>query len=486
MSFDEYSDYDGLGLADLVRRKEVSPSELVEAAIERVEKLDGQLNAVVYKAWEQARVAASGPLPDGPFRGVPLLIKDLWTPVAGMPRTSGSRFLAGEVTPEDGELTRRYRAAGVVILGKTNTPEFGITGTTESAQLGPCRNPWNPDHIAGGSSGGAAASAASGMVPMAHGGDGLGSIRIPAACCGLFGLKPTRDRNPNSSGLSGSTDDYGPDRDRAIGMAVDHVLTRSVRDSAAMLDATGYPEADSPYAPPPKERPYLEEVARPPGSLRIAFSSATPSGRPIDAEVRSALEEAAALLQELGHEVFERDVELDYRRFYRAQGAIGAVNSACNVAEMIVRMGREPEEHELEPLTWAGVKLGRKLRGQVVMEAWRTQRTLSRQILRFFDDVDVLLTPVMGTAPPRIGHIDPVNLEPAEVNRRQARTFPFTPPFNTTGQPGMSVPLAWSAEGLPIGMQFIGRYADEATLFRLAGQLEEARPWRDRRPTVWG
>jgi amidase len=362
MSFGEYSDHDGLALADLVRRKEVSPSELVEAAIERIEKLDGQLNAVVYKAWEEARATASAPLPDGPFRGVPLLIKDLWTPVAGMPRTSGSRFLAGEVTPEDGELTRRYRAAGVVILGKTNTPEFGITGTTESAQLGPCRNPWNPDHIAGGSSGGAAASTASGMVPMAHGGDGLGSIRIPAACCGLFGLKPTRDRNPNSSD---GADDYGPDRDRAIGMAVDHVLTRSVRDSAAMLDATGYPEPNSPYAPPPKERPYLEEVSRPPGSLRVAFSSATPSGRPIDTEVRSALEDSAALLQELGHEVFERDLELDYRRFYRAQGAIGAANSACNVAEMIERMGREPEEDEFEPLTWAGVRLGRKLRTEV-------------------------------------------------------------------------------------------------------------------------
>ena len=480
MSFDEYSEYDGLGLADLVRRKEVSPAELVECAIERIEKHDGELNAVVYKAWEEARRVAKGPLPDGAFRGVPFLIKDIWTPVAGMPRTSGSRFLAGEVTPRDGVLTERYRAAGVVILGKTNTPEFGITGTTESAQLGPCRSPWNPDHIAGGSSGGAAAATASGMVPLAHGGDGLGSIRIPAACCGLFGMKPTRDRNPNGG------DEYGPDRDRAVGNVVDHVLTRSVRDSAAMLDATGYPEPGSPYASPAKGRRYIDEIAEPPSRLRIACSSARPGGRAIDPEVQSALDDTASLLEELGHDVQERHLEIDYLRFYRAQGAVGAANLACNVAEMIERVGREPREDEFEPLTWGAVKLGRELRGEVVMEAWRTLRALTRQALAFFDDIDVFLTPVMATAPPRIGHIDPVNLDPAEVHRRQGRIFPFTAPFNFTGQPAMSVPLAWSADGLPIGMQFAARYADEATLFRLAGQLEDARPWRSRRPAIWG
>lgn len=480
MSFEEYSKYDGLGLAELVRRKEVSPAELVDSAIERIEKHNGQLNAVVFKAWEEARRAASGPLPEGPFRGVPFLIKDIWTAVAGMPRTSGSRFLASEVTPRDGVLTERYRAAGVVILGKTNTPEFGITGTTESAHLGPCRSPWNPEHIAGGSSGGAAAATAAGWVPMAHGGDGLGSIRIPAACCGLFGMKPTRDRNPNGG------DDYGPDRDRAIGNVVDHVLTRSVRDSAAMLDATGYPEPASPYASPAKERPYLEEVSEAPSRLRIAFSSATPSGRPIDGEIRSALEDTASLLEQLGHDVVERDLPLDYRRFYRSIGAVGAANQACNVAEMIERTGREPAEDDFEALTWGAVRLGRKLRGEVVMQSFRAIRTLAREILAFFGDVDVFLTPVMGTAPPRIGHIDPVNLDPAEVNRRQGRAFPFTPLFNYTGQPAMSVPLAWSEQGLPIGMQFAARYADEATLYQLAGQLEEARPWRDRHPAIWG
>ena len=367
MGFAEYSDYDGLGLAELVRRGEVSPGELVEEAILRVERHDPTLNAVVYKAYDEARRTAASELPDGPFRGVPFLVKDLGCPVAGMPRTSGSRFLKDEVPEQDGELTRRYRAAGVVILGKTNTPEFGITGTTESALLGPCRSPWNPNHITGGSSGGAASATAAGIVPLAHASDGLGSIRIPAACCGLFGLKTTRDRNPN-----------GPeDADRSIGFSVDHVVTRTVRDSAAMLDATGYPEPASPYAPPPKQRPYMEEIEAAPGRLRIAFSSETPSGRPIHPENRAALEETAALLESLGHDLEERGLGIDYRALYRAQGAVSSSNAAAGLADMVERMGREPREDELEPLTWAGHKLGRKLSGEQVLASWRTLRRIS-------------------------------------------------------------------------------------------------------------
>ena len=480
MTIDSYAEYDGLGLADLVRRKEVSPEELVEAAIERIDKHNDTLNAVVYRADEQARRDAKGELPEGPFQGVPFLIKDLAIQVAGMPRTSGSHFLKDEAHTEDSELVKRYRAAGIVILGKTNTPEMGITGTSESALLGPCRNPWNPDHIAGGSSGGAASATAAGIVPLAHASDGLGSIRIPAACCGLVGMKPTRDRNPNVGGSEAG------DRDRVNGMAVDHVVSRSVRDSAAMLDATGYPEAASPYAPPAKAGPYLDEVTTPPGTLRIRFSSATPNGRPIDGEVREALEQTASLLEELGHEVEERDIELDWRAMYRAQGAIGSANMACGIDEMVERIGREPAEEDFEALTWASIHLGRKVDGQTVMEAFRRLRSLAREILAFYEDCDVMLTPVMGTAPPRIGHIDPVNLEPREVQRRQGRAFPFTPPVNVTGQPAISLPLCWSENELPIGMHFISRYADEATLYRLAGQLEEARPWREKRPPHYG
>ena len=476
MGLSQYSEYDGLGLAELVRNGEVSASELVEEAIARVDRHNPDLNAVVYDARDEARRVAAQELPDGPFRGVPFLVKDLGCPVAGMPRTSGSRFLAHEVPAEDGELARRYRAAGLVFLGKTNTPELGITGTTESALLGPCRNPWDPSRISGGSSGGAAAATAAGIVPLAHASDGLGSIRIPAACCGLFGMKTTRERNPS-----------GPhDADRAIGFSVDHVVSRSVRDSAAMLDFTGYPEPASPYAPPPKARSYLEEIATEPGRLRVAFSSETPNGKPIDPEVETALKETAALLESLGHDVEERGLGVDYRSLYKAQGIVSAANQAAKFRDMVELVGREPREEELERLTWAGIRSGQKLSGERVMAAWRQLRSLNRQVLQLFEEVDVYLTPVMGTPPPPIGHIDPVKLDPRELNRRQARAFPFTPPINFTGQPAMSVPLAESQEGLPLGMQFAAGYADEATLFRLASQLEAARPWSARRPAVWG
>ncbi|MFC3070659.1 amidase [Phenylobacterium soli] len=473
---DDYADYDGLGLAELVRRKAVSPAELVEGAIARIERHNPTLNAVVYKGFDDARREAAGELPDGPFRGVPFLIKDLAMPVAGWPRTSGSRFAKDVVDQEDGGLTRRYRAAGVVALGKTNTPEFGITGTTESALLGPCRNPWNPEHIAGGSSGGSAAAVAAGLVPLAHASDGLGSIRIPAACCGLVGLKVTRDRNPNLP------DGY----DYALGNVVDHVVTRTVRDSAAMLDATGYPAPGSPYPPPPKARPYLEEVSASPGRLRIAWSSETPSGRPISPEVQAALEATAELLRRLGHEVIERGLGVDYRALYASRGPAAAANFAAGMARLIAEIGREPEEDELEPLTWASLKAGRRQTGADVMWSLQETRILNRATLGAFEDIDVYLCPVMGEPPPKIGFIDPVGLEPKEVNRRQGRVFPFTPPFNFSGQPSMSLPLAMSASGLPIGMMFTAKYADEATLFRLAGQLEKEAPWKSRRPQVWG
>jgi amidase len=473
---DDYANYDGLGLAELVRNKEVSPAELVEAAIARIERHNGTLNAVVYKGFEDARRQARGELPMGPFHGVPFLIKDLGMPVAGWPRTCGSRFARDLVDKEDGGLTRRYRASGVIPLGKTNTPEFGITGTTESGLLGPCRNPWNPDHIAGGSSGGAAAAVAAGMVPLAHASDGLGSIRIPAACCGLVGLKVTRDRNPNLP------DGY----DYALGNVVDHVVSRTVRDSAAMLDATGVPEPGAPYPAPPKARPYLEEVAAAPGRLRIAWSSETPSGRPIDPEVQAALEATAQLLKDLGHEVIERGLGIDYRALYASRGPAGAANFAAGMARLIEEIGREPEESELEPLTWASYKAGLRQTGADVMRSLQETRMLNRATLAAFEDIDVYLCPVMGEPPPAIGFIDPVNLEPKEVNRRQGRVFPFTPPFNFSGQPSMSLPLAMSASGLPIGMMFTAKYADEATLFRLAGQLEKEAPWKDRRPQVWG
>jgi amidase len=475
MGFAEYGNYDGLGLAALAAKGEVSPAELAEAAIERIERHNGVLNAVVYKAYDEARAAASGELPAGPFRGVPFLIKDLGVTVAGWPRTNGSRFTRDMADTEDSGLVRRYRQSGAVFIGKTNTPEFGITGTTESARLGPCRNPWNPGHIAGGSSGGSASAVAAGMVPLAHASDGLGSIRIPAACCGLVGLKVTRDRNPDLP------DAY----DYAHGLVVNHVVSRTVRDSAAMLDVTGRPEPASPYPAPPKERPYVEEIERSTGRLRIAWSTETPSGRAIDPEVESALHATADLLKRLGHDVVEKGLGIDYRALYRAMGPVSGANFASSVKRLVERLGREPEGDDFEPLTWASLKNGRRVTGEEALWGLQEMRRINRQTLGLFETFDVYLTPVMGTPPPPIGYVDPVALAPREVNRRQGEVFPYTPPFNASGQPSMSLPLAWSASGLPMGMMFTARYADEATLFRLAGQLEKEAPWKHRRPEIW-
>jgi amidase len=472
----EYSDYDAVGLAELIRKREVTPAELVEAAIERIERHNPTLNAVVFKGYEDARRDAKASLADGPFRGVPFLIKDLGMPVAGWPRSSGSKFTRRKVDAEDCGLTARYRATGVVLLGKTNTPEFGITGTTESAALGPCRNPWNPQYISGGSSGGSAAAVGAGIVPIAHASDGLGSIRIPAACCGLVGLKVTRDRNPNLP------DGY----DYTGGTVVDHIVSRTVRDSAVMLDATGYPELGSPYPAPPKERLYAEEILRSPGRLRIRWSPETPSGQPIDAEIQAALERTAALLKGLGHEVAERGLGIDYRTLFRARRAAAGANFAAGIARLADELGRQPEADDFEPLTWTLLKAGRAVSGADALRSLQEMRMLNRKTLLAFEDIDVFLSPVLGTPVPQVGHIDPVNVDPKELNKRQGRAFPFTPPFNFSGQPSISLPLAMDANGLPIGMMFTAKYADEATLFRLAAQLEKEVPWAKRRPQIWG
>ena len=476
MAIEAYSEHDATALAGLVRKGEVTPVELLEEAITRAERHNPVLNALTYKAYEEARGKTAGTLPDGPFRGVPFLIKDIASPVAGWPQTSGSRFLGDEVASQDGALTKRLREAGLVLFGKTNTPEFGITGTTEGAFHGACRNPWNTDHITGGSSGGAAAAVAAGILPMAHASDGLGSIRIPAACCGLFGMKITRDRNPNSSYDSAA----------AIGMTVEHVVSRSVRDSAGLLDATGYREPGSPFAYPQKERSYLEEIEAAPGALRIAFHSETPSGRPIDPEIRAALEETAKRLEALGHHVEERGLGIDYRRLYTAQRAVSGSNFAATIDAAIKAKGREPREDELEALTWRNYRGSKHLTGADAMAGWSTLRSMSREILSLHETYDVILSPVLGTPVPKIGEMDPVNMPPRDVDRRQAEVFPFTPPQNLTGQPAMSVPMGRDGNGLPIGMMFAADYGDEATLFRLAAQLEQAHPWQTVRPPIWG
>ncbi|MDX5331646.1 MAG: amidase [Caulobacteraceae bacterium] len=474
MGFSDYADYDGLGLAQLVKRGEVSPAELVEAAIERIERHNGVLNAVVHKAYDEARQTATSTLPEGPFKGVPFLIKDLGAQVKGWPRTSGSRFAQVAADETDSELVARYRAAGVILLGKSNTPEFGIPGVTNSDELGACRNPWNPDHISGGSSGGAAAATAAGMVPLAHASDGLGSIRIPAACCGLVGMKITRDRTPICEVVDG-----------ALGFSVHHVVSRTVRDSAAMLDATGYAQVGDPFQAPAKAGPYLDEVERSPGRLRIAWSAETPSGRPIPDEMLAHLLRTVDLLKGLGHEVFEQGLGIDYRLLYRAQGLASASNFSANVARWVEKLGREPGPEELGPLARRGYEAGQRLNGQQAFWGFQQLRLMNRQILSAFENFDVYLTPVMSTPAPRIDWLDPNMEDTREFDKRQAATYGTTPPANFTGQPSLSLPLWQSDGGLPVGMMFTGRFADEATLYRLAGQLEKEAPWRDRRPPIW-
>ena len=475
MNSADYAAHDGLGLASLIRAGEVSPLEVVNAAIERIEALNPALNAVVHRAFDAARRAASAPLGDAPFAGVPFLVKDLGIGVAGWPRTSGSRFCKDVVDTADTGLTRRYRDAGVVLLGRAASSEFGIVGNTETSLYGPTRNPWNPDHIAGGSSGGSAAAVAAGLVPLAHASDGLGSIRIPAACCGLVGMKPTRDRVPNL-----------PDGfDYAMGFVADHVVSRTVRDSAAMLDATGIPEPGSPYAIPAKADLYANEVGRSPGRLRIAWSPETASGKAIDQQVQAALEATAATLSALGHEVREEGLGIDYRKLYKVRGAVSGANFAAGMARTIAEVGREPREDEFEPLTWAAWQMARTVTGEQAFWALQELRQLARGIGVRFETFDVYLCPVMTAPAPRIGFSDPATVAPADINRAQGALYPYTAMFNFTGQPSISLPLAQSSDGLPISMMLTARYADEATLFRLAGQLEKEMPWAARRPQVW-
>jgi amidase len=463
----EYAAADGLALAALVRAREITALELVDAAIARIERLDGTINAVAHRRFDEARDAARRPLTNGPFAGVPFIVKDFGIGVAGWPNTSGSRFCRDVVDPTHTGLMIRYCESGVIPIGRGASSEFGIVGNVETAAGGAVRNPWNTGRLAGGSSGGSAAAVAAGYVPLAHASDGLGSIRIPAACCGLVGMKPTRDRNPNL-----------PDGfDYAMGFCVDHVVSRSVRDSAAMLDLTGRPEPGSPYAVPAKDGPYLDEVTRSPGRLRIAWSTETPSGAPVDAEVQAATERVADDLAALGHDVFPRGLGVDYRAIYAARAPVSGANFAAGMKRVVARVGREPTEAELEPLTWAAYTLSKAITGEQAFWALQELRMLSRDIVRQWEHFDVFLSPVMTAPPPPIGYLAGATVPAGELSKRQAALFPYTALFNFTGQPSVSLPLAMSRDGLPIGLQFTGRYADEATLFRLAGQLEREWGW---------
>lgn len=472
---DEFGFMDATAQAELVRRKEIKASELVEAAIERVERLNPTINAVITPMYDLAREVTSGTLPEGPFTGVPFLLKDLMAEYAGVRVCEGSAFLLERYIPDhDSELTRRYKSAGLVVLGRTNTPEFGQLPTTEPKLFGPSRNPWDTNRTTGGSSGGSAAAVAAGMVPMAHGNDGGGSIRIPASCCGLFGLKPTRGRNP-----------LGPDKGDMIGgFVVEHALTRTVRDSAALLDATSGPELGDPYCAPAPGRPFLQEVGADPGKLRIAFTTEAPSGVPVHPNCASAVREAAELCAGLRHEVEEASPKVDYDLLYRGFWKVWSAGTAYIIDFWANEIGRTPEPDQFEAPTWALYERGRKRSASEYLLALENLQKLSREVAKFFVDHDIWLTPTCAEPPLPLGSFDCPPDDPMHSQRRAAQFAPFTSICNMTGQPAMSVPVFWNADGLPIGTHFVGRFGDEATLFRLAAQLEEARPWAQRRPAI--
>ncbi|GMW01734.1 MAG: amidase [Candidatus Hydrogenedentota bacterium] len=448
--------------------------ELVEAAITRIEAVNPTINAVITPMFELARKAARGPLPNGPFKGVPFVLKDLLAGYGGVPMHAGSRLMEGFVPGHDCELVARYKRAGLVCLGKTNTPEFGILPTTEPEIFGPTRNPWNTDHSTGGSSGGSAAAVASGMVPVAHGNDGGGSIRIPASCCGLFGLKPSRGRIT-----------LGPDLgDVANGLVSEHVLTRSVRDSAALLDATCGPLPGDPYVAPAPERLFLQEVGASTGRLRIAYSSETFIGVPVHPECEKALMETVKLCESLGHYVEESAPAIAGDEIQHAFLSVYMASAAWSMDGCVQLTGRMPSPQLLEPCSWTMHQMASQTNSSMYLLGWTQLQRISRALCTWLEPFDAFLTPTTAEPPLPLGSFEADPDNPLSPIMRAAAFVPYTPLCNFTGLPAMSVPLHWTADGLPVGSHFVGKYGQEALLFRLAAQLEEARPWAHHVPPV--
>ncbi len=492
MGFRDYGDYDALGLADLVRKGEVTPGELLDEALARTAAVNPHINAVIHLMEGRAREAIASGLPAGPFRGVPFLIKDLMTAYAGEPMRMGSRLFKDFVPTEDEELTRRYKSAGLVIFGKTNTPELGVSNVTEPELFGPTRNPWNLERTSSGSSGGSAAAVAARIVPAANANDGGGSIRTPASNCGLVGLKPSRGRNPT-----------GPQApDVWWGFIGEHAVTRTVRDSAALLDATAGDYPQQLMKLPAPVRPFLQETTIGPGRLRIAFSHDPGLGRTLHPENGQALEATSAALDRLGHEVVEVRLPLPPETFIESYASLIAADVAATLRLAKTVVGREASSDDVELATWVLAKMGEAQSAADVATALWTMQAFSRQWLAWSSGFDVLLTPTVGVPPLPIGAYQLSTLQRqglklltalpagALLSQRPKVVEAFAPVFdaapytmiaNVTGQPSMSLPLHWTADGLPMGMLFTARIGEEASLFRLAAQLERELPWRNRR-----
>ena len=470
----DYLRFDGMGLAGLVAGGEVHPSELLEEALRRSEAVDPHLGAMASTMEEEARRQIARGETSGPFGGTPFLLKDLRAQYAGTPTDSGSRFFAGTVPEYDTEVVRRHRRAGLVTFGKTKTPELGCNLATEPRWGGPARNPWDTALIPGGSSGGAAALVAARVVPLAHATDGGGSIRIPAACCGLFGLKPTRGRTP-----------AGPDRGEGWGgLSTEHAVSVTVRDSALLLDVTAGPDPGAPYYPASPARSFLSLVGADPGRLRIGFSLHTPRGHDLHPDHRRVTEETARLCEGLGHIVEEASPRWELKRAGAAYSTVVNANVARTVADRARALGRLPGPDDLEAGIHQRVEEGNRTGALAYLEALDTIHRVGRQVSGFFDTYDAWLTPTVAAPPPPLGTFNADSEDTARFRSLIGRFSPFCSVANMTGQPAMSVPLGETSEGLPVGMHFLGRYGDEATLLMLAAQLEEARPWFDRRPAV--
>jgi amidase len=471
-SYMDYERYDGLGLAGLVKDGSVSAAELLEAAIERIEQRNPPINAVVNRMYDQAKAAIAAGLPLGPFSGVPYLLKDIGPLYAGTITTYGSSAFRKFIPDQDTEMVVRLKRAGLVILGKTHTPEFGLSSSSESRLFGATHNPWNLEYSAGGSSGGSAAAIASGMVPMAYANDGGGSIRIPASCCGLFGLKPTRARTP-----------VGPlQGEWWSGMVIAHAITRSVRDSAALLDATAGAEIGDPYGVPPPKRSYQAEVGADPGRLRIAFTTKPWNLHEVDSECVDAVDEAAKLCEDLGHYVEETSPEIDQAALGKAIWVIITAQTCVLLRLAATVLERPATSDDVETVTWAYAEIARQFSASDYAEAINVMHRTGRVVGRFFTGYDILLTPTMCTPPHKLGQVSMMKTDIEAFEDIVNGDIGFTMLFNACGNPAMSVPLHWSAEALPVGVQFAAPFGDEATLFRLAAQLETARPWTNRRP----
>lgn len=473
MKASEYLQRDGVGLAELVRRGEVQPLELVETALSAIDQVNPALNAVLTTLEDQARQEIASGLPEGPFRGVPFLIKELALHAEGVPCNLGSRLSQGLAFPHDTELMTRFRKAGLVTVGTTNTPELGFNANTAPVLFGPTRNPWNLERSPGGSSGGSAAAVAAGIVPLAHANDGGGSIRVPASACGLFGLKPTRARTP-----------AGPDVGVPLhGLAVELAVTRSVRDAAVLLDAVSGPDAGAPYWAEAPHRPFAEEVGADAGSMRIAVAETLPGHGEPTPEMKEALGRTVKLLEELGHRVEPAAPTYPADAVTLALVRIWSSSIASLIEVLAQACRRAPSHITLESATLAAYQLGKRLSALELEQAFAIMNQLSRAMGAFFATYDVLLTPTLTRDPVPIGELN--QNEPrltVDAWWSKITSYILTPIWNATGHPAASVPLEQSAEGLPLGMQLVGRYADEAALLRLSAQLEEARPWFGKRP----